>query len=154
MAILDGKDAVLLNQLQTNSQTTIAQLARLVDLSPSGVQKRIKRLEENKVIDGYRSIVNREEVGYELLCFVQISLQGHDISVVRDFDAQVLDQPEILECHRLTGSADYLIKLIAQDRNHLDNLLMTTIMQLPGVGRVETSVVLKEVKETTVIPLE
>jgi DNA-binding Lrp family transcriptional regulator len=154
MIILDEKDRILLNQLQKNSQTTIAELARLVTLSPSGVQKRVKRLEENGVIAGYRSIVDRQMVGYELLCFVLVMLQGHDISAVRSFDAAVQQIPEVLECHRMTGSSDYLLKLVARSREHLDNLLMSTLMGLEGVARVETSVVLKEVKETTAIPLD
>lgn len=154
MINLDEKDRILLNRLQVNSQTTIAELARLVSLSPSGVQKRVKRLEENGIISGYRSMVSRQAVGHELLCFVQVILQGHDIEAVRAFDAAIQEIPQVLECHRMTGSADYLIKLIANNREHLDSLLMTALMGLEGVGRVETSVVLKEVKETTVIPLD
>lgn len=153
MINLDEKDRTLLYQLQGNSQTTIAELARLVSLSPSGVQKRVKRLEENGVISGYRSIVDRQAVGYEMLCFVMVMLQGHDIDAVNSFDASIQDVPEVLECHRMTGSSDYLLKLVARSREHLDSLLMTTLMGLAGVARVETSVVLKEIKETTAVPL-
>lgn len=153
MLSIDDKDRILLYQLQSNSQTTIAELSRVVSLSPSGVQKRVKRLEENGVITGYRSIVDRQALGYELLCFVMVMLQGHDIDAVKAFDAKISEIPEVLECHRMTGSADYLVKLVAASREHLDDLLMTTLMGLDGVARVETSVVLKEIKETTAIPL-
>lgn len=153
MINLDEKDRILLYQLQANSQSTIAELARLVTLSPSGVQKRVKRLEEHGVIAGYRSIVNRRTVGYEMLCFVMVMLQGHDLAAVNAFDNAIQDIPEVLECHRMTGSSDYLLKLVARSREHLDDLLMSTLMGLEGVARVETSVVLKEVKETTAVPL-
>ena len=68
-----------------------------------------------------------------------------------DFDEAVMNMKEIQECHRLTGGADYLLKVIVQDREHLDNFLLDTLMLLPGVDRVRTRVVLKEIKETTSI---
>ncbi len=153
MINLDERDRTILYHLQGNSQMTIAELARLVSLSPSGVQKRVKRLEEHGVIAGYRSIVDRQAVGYELLCFVMVMLQGHDIESVKAFDVAVQNIVEVLECHRMTGSSDYLLKLVARNREHLDDLLMSTLMGLEGVARVETSVVLKEIKETTAVPL-
>lgn len=151
---LDEKDRILLQHLQENGRATSADLAGKVDLSVSGVQKRLKKLEENGVIKRYVTILDRQSVGYDMLCFVQVTLQGHVPDSVTDFDATVNAMPEVLECHRLTGSADYLLKVTVRNREHLDRLLMENLLALRSVGRLETSIVLREVKETTTVGLE
>ncbi len=148
---LDEKDRILLQRLQENALITSAELATQVDLSVSGVQKRLKKLEENGVIQRYAAIVDRAAVGYDMLCFVQVTLQGHVADSVSDFDATVQRMPEILECHRLTGTADYLLKVTVRNREHLDQFLMKDLLSLRIVDRLQTSVVLKEVKETTAV---
>jgi Lrp/AsnC family leucine-responsive transcriptional regulator len=81
--------------------------------------------------------------------FVQIILKGHIPEAVARFDEAIQAMPEVLECHRITGSADYLLKIVARDHEHLDNLLMNDLMRLPAVERVHSNIVLKEIKETT-----
>lgn len=147
--VTDEKDRLLLNYLQDNARMTSAELGKLVDLSPSGVQKRLRKLEENGVIDKYATVINRKSLGYGLTVFVQVTLQGHTREAVAEFDNDMQLTPEVLECHRVTGTADYLLKVVVRDHEHLDHFLMNHLLPLPSVARVNSNLALKAVKETT-----
>jgi DNA-binding Lrp family transcriptional regulator len=153
---LTERDRLLLDYLQDNAQITNAELAEKVDLSTSGVQKRLKKLAEQGVIKNYVTVLDRKAVGYDMLCFVEVILRVHDSEQVRLFDEKVRAQPEIQECHRLTGNSDYLLKVVVRDREHLDHFLMQVLLPFPAVDRVHTRIVLHEIKETskvaTVLP--
>ena len=150
---LDEKDCILLNFLQDNARMTSAELGKQVDLSPSGVQKRLRKLEENGVVEKYVTVINRAQLGYDLVVFVQVTLHGHTPELVAQFDAAMLAMPDVLECHRVTGGADYLLKVVVADHQHLDHFLMNKLLPLPSVERVMSNLVLKAVKETTSLNL-
>ena len=150
---LDKIDRLLLEQLQTNARLTNAELAKLVDLSPSGVQKRLRKLEENGVVERYAVVLNRQLLGYDLLVFVKVIIQGHTTKLIAEFDKAISEMPEVLESHRIIGDADYLLKVVVRDREHLDFFLMERLLTLNFVARVSSYLVLKEVKETTTIGL-
>jgi len=149
---IDRKDKTILNALQKNSRLTISELGSLVNLSVSGVQKRLKKLEDQGFIETYAAILNRTKMGLSLMCFVEVSLGIHLRKDVAEFDTAIQKLPEVLECHRLTGGADYLLKIVAYDREHLDSFLMDVLMPMTAIDRLKTSIVLKEIKETTAIP--
>ena len=150
---LDDKDKKLLNALQKCARLTISELAERVGLSVSGVKKRLTKLESKQIIVKYATLLNRGKLGLGLLCFVEVSLAAHNREDVVDFDTTVQSFDELLECHRLSGSADYLLKIVVRDREHLDQFLMDTLLPLRAVAKVKTSIVLKEIKETTAIPI-
>lgn len=150
---LDDKDRILLDQLQENGRLSSAELSQQVNLSPSGVQKRLRKLEDSGLIKKYAAVLDRKKLGYDLAVFVQVTIQGHRPELVAQFDAAVQEMAEVLECHRVTGSADYLLKVVVRDHEHLDHLLMNRLLPLPSVDRVNSSLVLKAVKETTSIGL-
>lgn len=146
---LDDKDFILIEHLQNNARMTNAELGELTGLSPSGVQKRLRKLEERGVVKKYATLIDRKILGYDLLVFVQVILKGHIRESVAQFDEAVQAMPEVLECHRITGAADYLLKIVVRDHEHLDNFLMDQLMRLPAVDRVLSNIVLKEIKEVT-----
>jgi len=146
---LDQKDIALLNAVQQNALLTNAELGTLVDLSPSGVQKRLRKLEENGVIEGYVTLLNRKEVGFDLLAFVKVTMAGHTTELIEEFDSSIQEMPEVLESHRIIGDADYLLKVVVRDREELDFFLMKRLLALTPVARVSSYLALKEVKETT-----
>jgi Lrp/AsnC family transcriptional regulator, leucine-responsive regulatory protein len=151
---LDDRDRLLLGLLQENSRTSNAELARQLSLSSPGLQKRLKKLEDNGFIDRYVTLVNREALGLDLLCFTQVSLSHHQPACVGEFCERVQSLPEVMECHHLTGDFDYLLKVLVTDHQHLEQLLREEITQIPGVEKVRTSIVLSEVKASTSLPLE
>ncbi len=150
---LDAIDCTLLEILQEDARLTNAELARRVELSATGVHKRLRRLEEAGVIARYVAVVDREVVGYDMLCFVQVTLQRHEPDAVNNFRREVQHMPEVLECHHLTGEFDYLLKVIVRNRKHLEQFILHTLTPVRGMDKVRTSLVLSEIKPTAAIPL-
>lgn len=152
--ILDELDRQILNELQKDARISNAELARRVNLSPPATHARVKRLEENNLVDRYAAIVNRKTANYDMLCFVRVSLTLHDTDKVSGFHEAVQDIPEVLECHHVTGDYDYLLKVVAHNTEDLEKLLVKKLTPIPGVAQIHTSLVLREVKNSTVIPLK
>ena len=150
---LDNKDRAVLEILQKDARITNTELARQVNLSPPGLQKRLKRLEEEGFINQYATILNREMMGYDMLCFVQVTLQRHDLQAIRQFKEMVQGMPEVLECHHIIGEYDYLLKVVVRNRKHLEAFLVQTLTPIPSMDRIRTTLVLNEIKNTTVVSL-
>jgi DNA-binding Lrp family transcriptional regulator len=150
---LDALDRRLLAALQKDGRSPSAELARALELSGPGLQKRLRKLEQRGVINRYAAIVNRQAVGLHLLCFIHIMLAHHRPDSIRRFPERVNDMPEVLECHFLTGEFDYLLKVVVASHEALERFLFERLMKVPGVDRIRTSIVVKEVKSTTSLPL-
>lgn len=152
--MLNKVDIEILKILQEDARISNAELARRVNLSPPATLTRVRRLEENGLINQHVTLVNRGQAGYDMLCFVSVSLQLHDIEQVTGFREAVQHIPEVLECHHVTGDYDYLLKIVAHNTKDLESFLIEKLTPIPGVARIHTSLVLNEVKSTTVIPLK
>jgi len=150
---LDELDRVLLGYLQENARISNAELARRVKLSPPGLQKRLRRLEQSGIIDRYVTLLNREAVGYEMLCFIQVTMRRHEPHAISRFRLLVQDMPEVLECFSITGEHDYLLKIAVRNRKHLEYFLMEDLTPVPGMDTIRTSLVLSGIKETTAVSL-
>lgn len=151
---LDEIDRKILCLLQENSRMSSAELARRVNLSAPGLQKRLRKLEESGVIGRYVTLVNREALGLDLLCFAQVTLAHHQPECVGQFCDRVKGLPEVLECHHLSGEFDYLLKVVVANHQHLEKFLSEKITRIPGVDRIRTSIVLNEIKASTSLPLD
>ena len=150
---VDDLDRRLLSYLQGKARISTAELARRFKLSAPGLQKRMKRLEERGVILGYAALVSRAAVGLDLLCFVHVMLAHHRPGSVKRFPERIESFPEVLECHYLTGEVDYLLKVVVANHDHLERFLFEKLMKVDGVDRIRTSIVLKEIKSSTSLPL-
>ncbi len=153
MEPLDSLDTALLRELQADGRLPNAELARRLNLSPPAVHARLRRLEEQGLIRGYVALLDRERLGYDMLCFVNISLQRHTREHVDHFRECIRTIPQVLECHHVTGEYDYLLKVVVRNRKELEHLLMEQLTPIPGVARIHTSLVLNEVKAATALPL-
>ena len=151
---LDETDRASLCELQRNARVSNAELARQVDLSAPGLQKRLRKLEENGVIENYVTLVNREALGFDMLCFVQVTLRRHEPEAIARFRNLVQSVPEVLECHHITGEYDYLLKVVVRNRKHLEQFLMETLTPMQGMDKIRTSLVLNEIKATTTVPVQ
>jgi Lrp/AsnC family transcriptional regulator, leucine-responsive regulatory protein len=150
---LDSLDLRLLAHLQDDARASSAELARRVGLSGPGLQKRLKKLEVQGVVRRYATLVDREAVGLDLLCFVHVMLAHHRPNSVKRFPGRVKAMREVLECHFLTGEFDYLMKIVVANHDELEKFLFNKLMKVDGVDRIRTSIVVKEVKATTSLPL-
>jgi DNA-binding Lrp family transcriptional regulator len=149
----DDLDKAILRELQQDARISNAELARRVNLSPPAVHARVKRLEEQGHIEQYAMLVNRQSLGYDMLCFVSVNLQPHQVEQVQGFHEAIQGMPEVLECHHVTGDYDYLLKVVARNTQDLERFLLDCLTPAPGVARIHTSLVLREVKTSTSIPL-
>jgi len=154
MSTLDRQDVILLTELQRDARQTVQQLADAAGLSSTPCWKRVKEMEASGVIRGYTALVDREQVGLSLAVIAEINLQRHSDLDVRRFEQAVADCPSIVSCYATTGQADYVIKVLAPDIKTYERFLHETAFRLPGVAHVRSSVVLKEIKSETRLPIE
>jgi len=151
---LDELDTAILRTLQADGRLTNVELARTVNLSPPATHARLRRLEREGYIRQYTAVVDREKAGYDLLCFIHVSLQMHQLEQVEGFRHWTRQMPEVLECHHITGEYDYLLKVVLLNRKDLERFVVDKLTPIPGVARIHTSLVLVEVKATMALPLE
>lgn len=154
---LDATDRRILRALQRDGRMTYDQLSAEVKLSPSAALRRVKRLEEARVIDGYVALVAPERVGLGLTAYIDVRLEKHTEVHKRSpmdlFRAAVQTWPEVVECAALTGEKDYLLRVVVEDMAHYSRFIMETLLRHPSVEDCKTSFVLDRVKATTVLPL-
>ena len=154
MTQLDRHDIALLAELQRDSRQTVQQLATAAGLSSTPCWKRVKEMEASGIIRGYTALVDREKVGLALAVLAEVNLSRHKEDDVLQFERAVAACPQIASCYATTGQADYVIKVLVPDIKSYENFLHETAFKLPGVTHVRSSVVLKEVKAETRLPLE
>ena len=152
--MLDKVDKSVLRALQADGRLSNVELARKISLSPPAAHARVRRLEKVGYIRQYTVIVDREKAGYDLLCFIHISLQMHQVTQVEKFREATRKMPEVLECHHITGEYDYLLKVVLRNRKDLERFVVDKLTPIPGVARIHTSLVFTEVKSTMALPLE
>lgn len=150
---LDRYSLQLLQELQRDARKTVQQLSEAVGLSATPCWKRIKEMEEVGVIRGYTAIVDPASVGLNLAVVVEANLTQHTESLVNRFEAAVAANPHIVRCVSTTGSSDYLLTVMVSDIKHYEQFLHDNIFKLPGVTRVRSSIVLKEVKKDIGLPI-
>ncbi len=151
---LDALDIAILDRLQRDSSISNVELGRQVGLSSPAIHTRIRRLVELGYIQRYTALLDRERLGFDMLCFIQVSLQIHQTEEVESFRRSVAEMPEVLECHHLTGEFDYLLKVAVQNRKALQKFLMDRLTPIRCIARIQTSVVLTEIKSTTLLPID
>lgn len=151
---LDDVDRAILRELQSDGRISNLDLSRRIDLSPPATHARVRRLERTGLIRGYVAIIDRELAGFDLLCFVSVGMQLHQLEHIGRFRTLIREMPEVLECHHLTGEYDYLLKVALKNRRDLERFAVEKLTPIPGVARIHTSLVLSEVKATTALPIE
>ncbi|MEM9409350.1 MAG: Lrp/AsnC family transcriptional regulator [Acidobacteriota bacterium] len=150
---LDELDLRILRQLQEDSAPPSAALARELDMSAPGLAKRLRKLAGSGVVRREVVLLDRLALGLDVLCFVQVTLTHHQLDAVQGFRTAIDAMPEVLECHHLTGEFDYLLKVVCRNHRDLESFLVERLTPTPGVDRIRTSIVLREEKSTTALPL-
>lgn len=149
--MLDEMDVHILDLLQTETRLSNLELSQRVNLSAPATHARVKRLEQDGYIDSYTAILNQEKLGYELLCTVFMSTSIHQTQELNELERHLSAMPEVMECYCMTGAFDYMLKTIHRSRKELEAFIRE-LNQL-GVSQLQTSIVLREVKASTVLPL-
>lgn len=153
MESLDTFDLRLLAALQRQGRATNIELADAVGLSASQISRRLVRLEETGVIQGYAALLKPEAVGLSVLAISNVSLERHAEEIVHGFEAAMAREPQILECLAVTGEADFVLRIVAPDLRAFADFLTQRILRLPGVRSLRSSIVLHRIKQTAALPL-
>jgi len=151
---LDRVDRRILDELQADARISNQDLAKRVGLSGAPCWRRLRRLEEEGFIASYATILNRSAIGLPILAYAQVTLENHHPESVRQFDQLIAHRPEVLECHSMSGSNDYLLRIVASSIEAYEHFLSTHVLQTKAVRSVNTSFVLRTKKFTTHLPLD
>ena len=146
---LDATDRRILTVLQKDARITNADLSEQVSLSPSACHRRVQRLEEDGFIAAYVALLNSRKMGRPTTVYVEITLQSQAEDLLDAFEREVAKVPDILECHLMAGSADYLIKIMAMDTEDFARIHRRYLARLPGVRQMQSSFALRTVVQTT-----
>jgi DNA-binding Lrp family transcriptional regulator len=150
---LDASDIRILQLLQENAQFTIKEISQKINLSMTPTHDRIKRLEQDGVIDKYVTILNKKMLGNPMTVYCNITLDKQQKNHFEEFEEAIKQFPEVIECSVISGSFDYLLKVIVKDMSAYNEFYQKKLSDLQSVAHISSSFVMSEVKSTTVIPL-
>lgn len=150
---MDATDRRILTVLQKHGRISNADLAERINLSASACHRRVQRLEKSAIITGYVALLDPREVDRRSTVFVEITLSGQAEEVLDEFEKEVSLIPDVLECHLMAGSADYLLKVVARDTDDFARIHRRYLVRLPGVTQMHSSFALRTVFKTTALPL-
>jgi Lrp/AsnC family transcriptional regulator, leucine-responsive regulatory protein len=150
---LDKFDIHILSQLQTDGRLTNAELANRVGLSPAPCWRRVRRLEAEGYISGYHAAINRHKVGLGVIAFVRIFADRNTGEVTRALKEQLINMPEVMSCHHISGEGSFEITVMATDLEAYSRFAMDRLINLPHVKDLHTSFSLGEVKASHELPL-
>lgn len=150
---IDRIDRKILRHLQRFGRASNVELSEQVNLSAPQCYRRHKRLEEQGIITSYAARLNAARLGYDVVAFIHVTMEKGHIRDLPKFKALIAELPEILDCYAVTGDFDYILKVVAHDLQALSRFLMDTLIRLPGVTAVRSSVCLDEIKSTNALPI-
>ncbi len=138
MKPLDETDKKILTLLQQDARMTVKEMSGKLNLSTTPVFERIKKLEKNGIIDHYTAVINTEKLGKKLNAFAHISLKDHSKKKVEEFEEKILNIPEVLECHYVTGGTDFIIKILVDDMEGYKEFIVEKLLEIPNIGKLES----------------
>jgi len=151
---LDHYDLQILRVLQQDGRISNQDLAERISLTPSPCLRRLHAMEEAGLITGYRAVLDAKKLGLSLMALILISLDQHTPERLINFEAKIVEIPEVLECLLITGQdADYQIKVVVKDMDAYQELLLNRITRIKGVTGVHSSFVLRRAVDKTALPL-
>lgn len=150
---LDQIDLKILTHLQSNARITNAELAEKVGLSPTPCLRRLRRLEREGIVKGYRTDVDRDVLGLPVTVIILVKLDKEDEASLRAFEESMVQRPEVMECHLVTGKFDYFIRVVLPTLTAYESFLSETLLRTDNVASIESSFTLREVTRKSVLPM-
>lgn len=149
----DPTDLKILEILQTNSNITNAQLAQEIGLSPAPTLERVKKLENAGVIKSYHAVIDHASVGLGVSTFVMVTIKGHNRENIDKFINAISNIKEVVECHHVTGQADFIMRVVCSDIPAYQKLMLEKVSNIEVVDGMQSMVILSTFKESKVIPI-
>ncbi|EAQ47758.1 probable transcriptional regulator, AsnC family protein [Roseobacter sp. MED193] len=153
MAAIDAVNVQILNHLQRDGRMTNAKLAEHLSMSETPCWRRLKKMEEAGIIEGYQANLSRRKLGLGVMAFVQLSCSEHDQASTAEFQRIIEVTPNILACHNTTGEDDFLLIVVARDLDDYSTFVDSTLRRLPGVTSIRSNLSLKEMKASSKLPV-
>jgi len=150
---IDDTDRRILKALQKAGRLSNADLAEAINLSPSACHRRVQRLESEGIIKDYVALLDPRKIDRKATVFVEITLSGQADAVLDGFERAVALIPDVLECHLMAGTADYLLKVVASDTDDFARIHRQSLSRLPHVSQMQSSFALRTVFKTTAMPV-
>ncbi|WP_448951975.1 Lrp/AsnC family transcriptional regulator [Labrys neptuniae] len=150
---LEPADKRILTVLQADGRLTNQDLADKVGLSTSPCWRRVRRLEEDGVIQGYKAVLDRRQLGLGVLAFVRVKIDSHSEAEAEAFSSEVQQLDEVVACYSIAGDADFLLQVVARDLDAYAQFAMATLRRLPRIKEMQTTFVLKEIKPFNTLPV-
>ena len=153
-APIDKRDREILRILQKEGCLSNQELAERIHMAPSPCWRRVKQMESSGLIRGYRAVLDREQLGLGLMALVRISIDSHSETEARRFEHELAAMDEVHACFAVTGEADFVLQVVAADLDAYARFAMQRLRRLPGIKSMNTMFVLREIKETPVLPVD
>lgn len=154
MPPLDEFDMKILNLLQQDGRISNVKLAKQLSISETACWRRLQRLQENGYIKGYQAVLDRRKLGFGVQSFAQISFTRHDEKVTRDFEMAIANSPQVLSCHNITGSADFLLIVVTRTLDEYSEFIDQVLRKIPGIISIRSNISLRELKSSYRLPLK
>lgn len=154
MKHIDNVNRQILNILQEQGSITNSELAAKVGMAPPTVLERVKKLERLGVIKKYVALVDEQKIGRGIIAFVSISVADHSSQAIKNFNKEIHNLNQVLECYHITGEKDYLLKVIVKDIPAYEAFALDKLAALPNIGKISTMFVLSAIKQDTKIEIE
>jgi len=151
---IDKIDYKILRILQNNAKITNSQLSKKVGLSPAPTLERVKKLEKNGIIDGYHAKLNLSKIGLGVSTFVHVTLKGHNKKNINIFLKEINKVDNVIECHHITGTGDFILKIVAKDIASYQELMLDKISEIEVTDSLQSMVILSTLKENKIMPLD
>ena len=151
---LSAIDAKILAALQQDGRTTNQTLADDIGISASPCWRRVRQLEEHKVIQGYRAVLDRRKIGLGVLVFVRVTIDRHSEVEARKFEQEVMALEDVVACYSIGGDADFLLQVVSRDLDTFADFAMSVIRRLTGIKEMQSMFVLKEIKPFVSYPVK
>jgi Lrp/AsnC family transcriptional regulator len=151
---LDKFDRQILNVLQRDATISMADLSQHVGLSHTPCWRRVKKLESEGIIKARVTLLDNKKLNLGVSVFIYVSLKNHEGDSMEDFETAVQSVDEIVECHTTSGEKDYLLKVVVESIEEYEHLLKSKLTRLPLVDHLSSTFALKQVKNTTELPLK
>ena len=151
---LDSTDFKILKILQENGRITNIQLSMDIGLSPAPTLERVRKLEAQGYINSYHAMVNEELLGLKIKTFIQVSINYQKTDAIKNLSKQIMKIDEVVECHHISGSADFLLKVIVPDIKSYERLILDKISKILEISHLQTMMILSTTKYSHALPLD
>ena len=150
---IDKIDKKILEILQRNAKITNAQLSKEIGLSPAPTLERVRKLESKGIISGYNAKLDMSKIGLGVSTFVMVTLKGHNKKNLVSFLDKIKDVNNVIECHHITGSADFILKVVSENIESYQELMLETVSEIEVTDSLQSMVILSTFKDSKVMPL-